>query len=45
MKEKQPKKYKKLYDDYYVILENLNENLKDNTAKTEKEETEWIRNH
>ena len=42
LKEKQPKKYKKLYDDYYVILENLNENLKDNTAKTEKEETEWI---
>ena len=42
LKEKQPKKYKKLYDDYYAILENLNENLKDNTTKTEKEETEWI---
>ncbi len=42
LKEKQPRKYKKLYDDYYVILEQLNEALKDNTTKTEKETTEWI---
>lgn len=42
LKEKQPRKYKKLYDDYYIILENLNSNLKDNTTKTEKENSEWI---
>lgn len=41
LKEKQ-KKYKKLYDDYYAILENLNGELKDNTTKTEKEESNWI---
>lgn len=42
LKEKQPRKYKKLYDDYYAILETLNNDLKDNTTKTEKEEEEWI---
>lgn len=36
------KKYNKLYDDYYAILENLNGELKDNTTKTEKEESNWI---
>jgi virulence-associated protein VapD len=42
LKEKQPKKYKQLYDDYYAVLENLNVDLRDNTTKTEKEEEEWI---
>jgi len=42
LKEKSPRKYKKLYDDYYNILETLNNSLVDNTAKTEKEEEEWI---
>jgi hypothetical protein len=41
LKEKQ-KKYKKLYDDYYVILEQLNNELKDQTTKTDKENTNWI---
>lgn len=42
LKEKQPRKYKKLYDSYYSILDNLNGELRDNTTKTEKEEEEWI---
>jgi len=42
LKEKQPKKYKKLYEDYYGLLETLNDNLKDNTKKTKKEEENWI---
>jgi hypothetical protein len=41
LKEKQ-KKYKKLYDDYYVILEQLNNELKDQTTKTDNEKTNWI---
>jgi hypothetical protein len=42
LKEKQQKKFSKLYDTYYTILDSMNKSLKDNTAKTEKEETEWI---
>lgn len=41
VKEKQ-KKYGKLYDSYYAILDGMNKSLKDNTEKTEKEEKEWI---
>jgi hypothetical protein len=42
MKEKQTKKYSKLYDSYYSILDDMNKKLKDNTGKTEKEELIWI---
>tara|TARA_R110000868_G_scaffold106164_8_gene291283 strand:+ start:8630 stop:9562 length:933 start_codon:yes stop_codon:yes gene_type:complete len=41
LKEKQ-KKFSKLYDNYYSILDNMNKTLKDNTGKTDKEEKEWI---
>jgi len=36
------KKSKKLYSAYYPYLEALNKSLKENTTKTEKEETNWI---
>jgi hypothetical protein len=36
------KKFSKLYDTYYSILDTMNKTLKDNTGKTEKEEKEWI---
>lgn len=42
LKESQPKKYNKLYDAYYSILDQMNKDLKDNTQKTEKEEANWI---
>jgi hypothetical protein len=42
LKEKQQKKFSKLYDTYYTILDEMNKALKDNTAKTDKEEKEWI---
>ena len=42
LKEKQQKKFSKLYDTYYTILDEMNKELKDNTAKTDKEEKEWI---
>lgn len=42
LKEKQPKKFSKLYDSYYTILDTMNKSLKDNTEKTPKEEKEWI---
>jgi hypothetical protein len=42
LKEKQQKKFSKLYDTYYSILDEMNKSLKDNTAKTDKEEKEWI---
>jgi len=42
LKEKQQKKFSKLYDTYYTILDEMNKSLKDNTAKTDKEEKEWI---
>jgi hypothetical protein len=42
LKEKQQKKFSKLYDTYYAILDEMNKSLKDNTAKTDKEEKEWI---
>jgi hypothetical protein len=42
LKEKQPKKFSKLYDSYYAILDTMNKSLKDQTGKTEKEEKEWI---
>jgi len=39
---KEPKKYKKLYDKYYIELDKLNKNLKTNNEKNEKEEKNWI---
>jgi hypothetical protein len=39
---KEPKKYKKLYDKYYSILEDLNKNLKTNNEKTPEEKENWI---
>jgi hypothetical protein len=42
LKEPQPKKFNKLYDAYYSILDKMNKDLKDNTQKTEKEEENWI---
>jgi len=42
LKEKQPKKYGKLYDSYYQILEKMNTNLKDQTQKTDTEKESWI---
>ena len=38
------RKYKKLYDRYYEILEKMNNQLKDQTIKTDKEKQEWIGN-
>jgi len=34
--------YKKLYNEYYTILDKMNKDLKDQTAKTEKEQENWI---
>jgi len=42
LKDKQPKKYGKLYDSYYSILEKMNSNLKDQTQKTDSEKASWI---
>ena len=42
LKEKQPKKYGKLYDSYYQILEGMNKTLKDQTSKTDIEKASWI---
>jgi hypothetical protein len=42
LKDKQPKKYGKLYDSYYSILEKMNSNLKDQTQKTDSEKESWI---
>jgi len=42
LKDKQPKKYGKLYDSYYQILEGMNKTLKDQTQKTIKEKESWI---
>jgi hypothetical protein len=39
---KEPKKYKKLYDKYYLVLDEMNKNLKTNNEKTDKEEKNWI---
>jgi len=36
------KKYQKLYDEYYKILEQQNVTLKDQTGKTDKENENWI---
>ena len=36
------KKWKKLYDKYYIILDTLNKELKSNTEKTPKEEENWL---
>ncbi len=38
------RKYKKLYDRYYEVLEKMNTELKDQTKKTDKEKQEWIGN-
>ena len=40
--KKDNKKYQKLYDSYYKILTQLNSTLKDQTAKTETENENWI---
>lgn len=40
--KKDNKKYQKLYDSYYKILTQLNVTLKDQTAKTETENENWI---
>jgi hypothetical protein len=39
---REPKKYKKLYDKYYLVLDEMNKNLKVNNDKNEKEEKNWI---
>ena len=36
------KKYKKLYDNYYSILEVMNKDLKTSNVKTETEKENWI---
>ena len=36
------KKYQKLYDKYFIILTELNKNLKDQTNKTDVEKENWI---
>ena len=38
----QKKKYEKLYEAYYEILDKMNKELKDQTKKTDKEKEEWI---
>lgn len=38
----EPKKYKKLYDKYYAILDVYNKELKTNNEKSEKETANWI---
>ena len=40
--KKDNKKYEKLYNTYYKILTELNANLKDQTAKTDVENENWI---
>jgi len=40
--KKDNKKYEKLYNTYYKILTTLNVTLKDQTAKTDVESTNWI---
>ena len=42
LKEKQPKKFSKLYDSYYSILDGMNKSLKDQTQKTDTEKESWI---
>jgi len=39
---KEPKKYAKLYNGYYAILEKLNEQLKTNNEMNPKEQENWI---
>lgn len=38
------KKYETLYNKYYDILDKMNKDLKDQTTKTEKEQSEWVSN-
>jgi integrase len=40
--KKDNKKYQKLYDSYYKILTSLNATLKDQTAKTDTENENWL---
>lgn len=42
LKETNPKKYKKTYEEYYKILTEYNTTLKDQTAKSANEHTNWI---
>ena len=42
LKETNPKKYKKTYEEYYKILTEYNTTLKDQTAKSANENTNWI---
>jgi hypothetical protein len=37
-----PKKYKKLYDKYFLLLDGMNNNLKTNNEKSTKEKENWI---
>lgn len=39
--DEQPKKWKKIYEVYYPVLEELNNELKTNTTKSEKETENW----
>jgi hypothetical protein len=36
------KKYKKMYDKYYAVLDGLNKELKTNNSKNDKEENNWL---
>lgn len=42
LKETNPKKYKKTYEEYYKILTQYNTTLKDQTAQSANEKTNWI---
>jgi hypothetical protein len=39
---REPKKYKKLYDKYYLVLDEMNKSLKTNNEKSDKEKENWI---
>jgi hypothetical protein len=42
LKETNPKKYKKTYEEYYKLLTNYNTTLKDQTAQSSNEKENWI---
>ena len=42
LKETNPKKYKKTYEEYYKILTEYNTTLKDQTSQSTNEKTNWI---
>jgi len=39
---KEPRKYKKLYDKYFVLLDQFNKELKTNNEKSDREKENWI---